>query len=117
MLYRIGSVLSLDDLYRYSAHKASAIFFLCDNGCSKLKATSDDMETALQVLAIESYNLNLELLTQVNLLKNRNLMYDNEVDVVLTLDDFKVIIFVYIFRRYYIIYSILRLFVDEIINI
>ena len=30
LVYRVGSVLNVDDLNRYSAHRALAVFFLVD---------------------------------------------------------------------------------------
>ena len=89
MLYRVGSVLSVEDMDRVSGSKALAIFFLCDKSAHQQKAVSDDLQNALQVLAIGSYNPYMEILTQVNLLQDREGMYDNDVDVTLTLDDYK----------------------------
>ena len=56
MLYRVGTVLSSEDMDRVSGNKALAIFFLCDKSAHQQKAVSNDLQTALQVLAIGAYN-------------------------------------------------------------
>ena len=52
---------------RLRANQALAIFFLCDTSAHRKKAVADDLETALHVLAIGSYNPYLEIITQVKL--------------------------------------------------
>jgi Calcium-activated BK potassium channel alpha subunit len=47
------------------------------------------MDTALDVLAVESYSPLVEILAQIEFAEDRDIMFDSAVDVIVTHDDYK----------------------------
>ena len=89
MVYRIGDVLSSDDMSRVSCEMALAVFFLCDPSLTGKKAMHADIEVVLETIAVESINGDIETLSQMILHENRDLIFDTDVDVILTFQDYK----------------------------
>jgi hypothetical protein len=56
---------------------------------NRQQAVISDIEAALKLLAFRSYTENVDIFAQVCEGKNRNAMYNNEIDVLLTLDEYR----------------------------
>ena len=89
MVYRVGDVMSSDDMQRLSCEMAMAVFFLCDPSLTGKRALHADIEVVLNTIAVESINGEIETLSQMILHENRDLIFDTDVDVILTFQDYK----------------------------
>ena len=87
--YLVGSALSSDDLKRANAHTAEAIFFLCDAVVNEEVAILNDAATVLRVLSVKNYNPDIDCYAQIVKRTDRDLLRNAEVDVILTLDEFR----------------------------
>lgn len=84
LVFRKGSTLSGNDLRRISAEKALAVFFLNDHQSSISAST-----TALQILGVQSYTPNVEILAQARRRVDANTFANCDIDVILTFEDYK----------------------------
>lgn len=88
IIWRVGSVMSPYDMDRIEARSAAAFFFLSYNVPFTDTAVASDRLIALQVLGVQSYSAELEVLAQISMRKNRKILCDSKIDVVVTLDEY-----------------------------
>jgi hypothetical protein len=87
--YVVGSALSSDDLKRAHAHTAEAMFFLCDAVVNEETAVLNDAATVLRVLSVKNYNPHIDCYAQIVKRTDRDILRNAEVDVILSLDEFR----------------------------
>jgi hypothetical protein len=88
--YVIGTALSSIDLGRVSIDSAVAIFFLTDADVHENSANIQDAANVLRVLSVSNYNSEIMCLVQILKSEEKKILNDNEIDVIICLDEFKV---------------------------
>lgn len=88
--YVIGTALSSIDLARVSIDTAVAIFFLTDADVHENSASVQDAANVLRVLSVSNYNSEIMCLVQILKSEEKKILSDNEIDVIICLDEFKV---------------------------
>lgn len=88
--YVIGSALSSIDLGKVSIDSAVAIFFLTDADVHDNAATVQDAANVLRVLSVSNYNSEIMCLVQILKSEEKKILNDNEIDVIICLDEFKI---------------------------
>jgi hypothetical protein len=90
--YVLGSALSSTDLSRASIETATAIFFLSDADVVENLTNVQDASNVLRVLSVSNYNSEIMCLVQILKSDEKKILRDNEIDVIICLDEFKLAI-------------------------
>ena len=87
--YLAGSALSSEDLKRADAQSALAVFFLSNGIVNEEGAVLDDAANVLRVLSVTNYNSRLKTYAEIITRKDRNVLRNSQVDVVICLDEYR----------------------------
>ena len=87
--YLAGSALSSEDLKRADAQSALAVFFLSNAIVNEEGAVLDDAANVLRVLSVTNFNSQLKTYAQIITRKDRNVLKNSQVDVVICLDEYR----------------------------
>ena len=87
--YLAGSALSSEDLKRADAQSALAVFFLSNGIVNEEGAVLDDAANVLRVLSVTNFNSHLKTYAQIITRKDRNVLKNSQVDVVICLDEYR----------------------------
>ena len=87
--YLVGSSLTTDDLKRAGAMDALGVFFLCNAADSEEAAALSDTATVLRVLSVINFNPKVSCFAQIIKKKDKEILRNSHVDVILCLDEFR----------------------------
>ena len=87
--YLVGSSLNTDDLKRAGALNALGVFFLCNAADSEEAAGLSDTATVLRVLSVINFNPKATCFAQIIKKKDKEILRNSHVDVILCLDEFR----------------------------